>query len=82
MIRKSGHRFSIATKQKCVCAEIMRKQKAKARLRFDLTQSRFSGSPRIEPAKIRPEQAARHGLGQLLNPRNGEASGTCLRPPA
>jgi chromosome condensin MukBEF MukE localization factor len=42
MIRKSGQRLSIATTQKCVCAEIMRKQYAKARLRFDLTQSRFS----------------------------------------
>jgi hypothetical protein len=31
MIRKSGHRFSLATNAKGVCAEIMRKQESGAR---------------------------------------------------
>ena len=47
LIGKSGHRFSIATNEKCVCAEIMRKQQAKTRFRFDLTQSRFSALLRL-----------------------------------
>jgi len=38
MIRKGGHRFS---------EKIIRKQKAKARLRFDLKQLRFSDDLRL-----------------------------------
>src|SRR5215831_6340610 len=49
MIRKSGTGFPSRQTQKCVCAEIMRKQQAKARLRFDVTQSRFMDQTSIRP---------------------------------
>jgi hypothetical protein len=56
MIRKSGHRFSVATNAKVRCAEIMRKQ-AKVRLRFDQKQSRF-GSEAIPSGSFWPELRA------------------------
>jgi hypothetical protein len=34
MIRKSGHRFSLATNAERVCAEIMLKQKDESMIRF------------------------------------------------
>jgi hypothetical protein len=37
-----GGGFPSRQTQKCVCAEIVREQQAKARLRFNLTQSRLS----------------------------------------
>jgi hypothetical protein len=57
MIRKSGHRFSVATNAKVRCAEIMRKQQAKVRLRFDQKQSRF-GSEAIPSGSFWPELRA------------------------
>src|ERR1700712_3779284 len=42
MIRKSGHRFSLATNTERVCAEIMLKQKDRAGRRFEEKSSRSS----------------------------------------
>src|SRR6266699_1482353 len=68
MIRKSGNRFSLATNAERVCAEIMLKQKDRARWRFEEKSSRFRNANSLglcgPVVSCRPAGPVRHASGR------------------